>query len=79
MKRSKEGWYETGLYCTHCNEVVTQRTWPNGLVMMRCDCIKKAGHLSILPAQTWIDKECRNDVKVRNGAILSSYSTAYFD
>jgi hypothetical protein len=59
--------------------VVEQKTWPNGFLMMRCDCIKKAGHFNIMPARSWIDKECRDDIRMRNGALLSSYSTAYFD
>jgi hypothetical protein len=32
-----------------------------------------------MPARSWIDKECRDDIRMRNGALLSSYSTAYFD
>ncbi|MDW5562344.1 MAG: hypothetical protein SA339_03885 [Methanomassiliicoccus sp.] len=76
---SEHVWTESGLICTRCERRVTRRTWPNGILMMKCDCIKKVGHGDILPARSWIDKECRDDVRVRNGALVSSYAAAYFD
>lgn len=79
MKSGDCEWCESCLYCTRCDEVVAQRSWPNGFVMMRCQCIKKAGHSSIRPARSWIDKDWRGDTRARNRAILNTYSTAFFD
>jgi hypothetical protein len=54
-------WLESELYCTQCDEVVTQWSGPEGFMMMRCQCIEKAGHHQIQPARGWIDRSCRGD------------------
>lgn len=76
----KEGdWWESDLYCTCCGQVVTQKTWENGFMMLRCQCIKKAGHHEVHPARWWIDKCCRGDERTMRLELMNAGMDAYID
>jgi hypothetical protein len=69
-------WFESELYCTQCGDVVTQQNGPDGIIMMRCQCIEKAGHHEIQPARWWIHRCCRGDrramlIELMNGEMDS--------
>lgn len=75
----ENGWGESDLFCTCCGQVVAQKVWENGFMVMRCQCIKKAGHHEILPAEGWIDKRCRGDERATRLELMHARSTGYFD
>lgn len=79
MKGTNGGWRESDLFCTCCGQVVTHKTWENGFVVLRCQCIKKAGHREVVPAEGWIDKRCQGDELATTLELMHAQSNTYFD
>jgi hypothetical protein len=79
MIETKGDWRESDLFCTSCGQVVKHRRWENGFIVLRCRCIKKAGHREVLPAEGWIDKRCRGDEKATKMELMHAQSDLCFD
>ena len=47
MAEMEYDWRESRFFCTTCDQVVEERNGPNGFVMMRCQCVQKAGHREV--------------------------------
>ena len=61
MAEMEYDWRESRFFCTTCDQVVEERNGPNGFVMMRCQCVQKAGHREVDLPRGWIDRRYRGD------------------
>jgi len=75
----ENGWGESDLFCACCGQVVSHKKWENGFIIMRCECIKKAGHQEVLRSEWWIDKRCQGDERATRLELMHAQFNASFD
>lgn len=75
----KNGWTDSHLFCTCCEQIVAHKHWDNGFMAMRCQCIKKAGHQEVVTPEWWIDKRCQGNQRAIMWEMLNARPNAYLD
>ena len=75
----KDGWINSDLFCTCCGQLVTKRRWDSGFMVMRCQCIRKAGHSEVMLSEWWIDKRCQGDEQATRLEMMQASSSDCFD